>query len=168
MILAPTIGSVVFLAMALLVYYDQRLNGRSGIGWAVFVFFTGPIGLVIYFFLNRDTLALAGARVKRNRLKDALESPFTAQKRVDHSSLSAPPSTLSGERGFEDPKLETLIGQGRTGEARAYLDRVVGLARDMGDEEFVARYEKYQERIDGMETEPGQDRLEPIEPYFHP
>jgi hypothetical protein len=154
--------------MALLVYYDQRLNGRSGIGWAFFVFFTGPIGLIIYFLLYRDTLELAGRRMKRNMLKDALESPLPAQKRVDHSSLSAPPSTLSGERGFEDPELEELIKGGNVKEARAYLDRLLDLGRDMGDEDFVAKYEKYQERIAEIETEPRQDRLEPIEPYFHP
>jgi hypothetical protein len=91
--LRPPFWLVINLGLALLVFRDQRLNGRSGIGWAVFVFFFGIIGLIIYILISTDTLKLSAARAKGKKLSEKLESS-TYRKRtpeVDRSELSLPP-----------------------------------------------------------------------------
>ena len=140
----PIFWGTVWLAMALIVYYDQRLNGRSGIGWAVLTLATGPVGFVIYFLYNRDTLDLAAKRHRKDRLKEVLESNTPPQpEREDRSYLSALPASLTGESPFADPELDALIREGKMDEAREHLDRVLKTAEDMGDTHVAHKYRGY-------------------------
>ena len=151
MFFRPTFWGAVWLAMVLLVYYDQRLNGRSGIGWAALVLLTGPVGFVIYFLYNRDTLDLAAKRHKKDRLKEALESKIPPHPEPeDRSYLSALPASLTGETPFADPELDALIREGRIVEAREHLQRVIKLSEDMGDTHLAHKYDWYVSRLEQL------------------
>jgi hypothetical protein len=151
--LVPTYGLVFNLALALIVYHDQRLNGRSGIGWAAIVFLTSIFGFVAYFFFNRDTLQLAGQRYARRKLKESLESKSPPPRRMDPHPhrVSVTPFGEPVDDGFADPKLDNLVGSGRLKEARAYLDKMLELGRGMGDNRFVEKYGKYEEDLGEIE-----------------
>lgn len=151
--MVPTFTGIIWLALAMIVYHDQRLNGRSGIGWAVLTLVTGPIGFIIYFLYNNDTLALAGNRAKKKNLIEKLGSKEPPRReREDHSYLSAPPDNLVIEPVFSDTELDALIRDGKITEAREHLERALKLAADMGDTEFAHKYEGYAATIERIEN----------------
>jgi hypothetical protein len=146
--MVPSFYGVFVIAMAMVVYHDQKLNGRSGIGWALLVLATGPIGLVIYWIYNQDTIALAGSRMKKKNLIEKLGSNQPPRRdREDRSYLSAPPETLVVEASFSDPDLDALIRDGNISDARQHLDRILKLASDMGDTELASKYEAYAAKL---------------------
>jgi hypothetical protein len=131
------------------------------------VLLTGPIGFVIYFVYNRDTIALAGSRLQKKNLLESLESkvpPRREPEREDRSYLSLPPdiliidpsqggdSSLVGDSSFTDPELDSLIENGKIIDAHEHLQRVLKLAQDMGDTEFAHKYDGYEVRIKRMEN----------------
>ena len=150
---SPTLTLVLHLCLAALVYYDQRMNGRSGVGWAFLVFLLGVWGILIYILFNRDTLQLAGRRVRGKSLEEKLTSTtYRADKdRPDYSELGLRPLIKIETDGFSDQKLETLLRDSELAAAREYLENILRIAREMGDEDTVEKYKKYGERLTELE-----------------
>ncbi|MFH1676895.1 MAG: hypothetical protein ABIC40_07705 [bacterium] len=139
---------MLHMALALIVALDRHLNGRSWFLWTVIVFFTGIYGFVIYIFFNRDTLELAARRFTKKKLKENLESAIPVKRiEKDNSPFPITPFGSETEKVFVDEKLESLIREGRKKEARVYLDKMLGLGKQMGDKEFIEKYSWYEEEI---------------------
>ena len=150
---SPIVTVALHLGMAVLVYYDQRLNGRSGVGWACLVFFTGGWGFLVYILFNRDTLQLAAQRFRGKSLEDKLESTIERPARIrpDQSELGLPPTIKIEAGGFSDQQLEALMSEGKPSAARRYLENILKVAKEMGDEDTIEKYRKYAERFAELE-----------------
>ncbi len=159
---APNFTIIIHIALAAIVYHDSRLNGRSGIGWAFVVFLTGVWGFIAYILLSRDTLKLAAIRFKRKSLKERLTSPTykPREDRPDRSGHALPPEIKiePPTDSFIDHQLESLIDEGKLPAARKHLDNVLKVAKELGDEETIGTYERYEQKLNELE-QPGGERL---------
>lgn len=150
---SPIVTLVLCLCLAALVYYHQRMNGRSGVGWAFVVLLLGVWGLIIYLILNRETLKLPAQRLRGKSLAERIGARDydSAKARIDRSSLAQPPETATVSPDFLDRELEILLETGELGAARTYLYNVLRVAREMGDHETVEKYKSYRERLRELE-----------------
>ncbi len=156
--ISPNISLVLHIALAMLVYHDQRLNGRSGIGWAALIFFTGLYGFIFYIFFNLDSLKLAAQRFQKKNLIEKISSPiYIERKKIEEmksqgefSPFSIEPSNNDGQ--FQDRDLDELIRDENIAAARKHLDGILKIADETGDFNTMEKYESYSRKITVMET----------------
>ena len=164
--ISPNISLVLHIALAMLVYHDQRLNGRSGIGWAVVIFFTGLYGFIFYIFFNLDSLKLAAQRFQKKNLIEKISSPiYNERKKIEKMKSqggmpSFTPDVSFNIEQFQDRDLDELIREGKTGAARKLLDGILKIADETGDFNTMEKYNSYSRKISAMETTEGDQLID--------
>jgi hypothetical protein len=144
---------ILHVCLAALVFYHQRIIGRSGAGWTFVVLLLGVWGLVIYIIFNRDTLKLPAQRSRGRSLAERIGARDydSAKARLDRSSLAQPPETIAAAPVFTDHQLERLMEARDLAGARSYLDNILRVAREMGDLETVEKYKSYNAALRELE-----------------
>jgi len=143
---------ILGIALATIVFIDQRLNGRSGIGWAVFVGATSIFGFILYMIFSMDTLQLSARRLKDRIFEEQISSEVyhPKEKIIDRSEKSLPPVGITVP-GFVDEKLEVYLKYGDYRQAREYIQNIFQLAGEKEDEETPMKYEDYIDRINELD-----------------
>lgn len=163
---SPTFTLVLHIALAMLVYQDQRLNGRSGIGWAAVIFFTGLYGFIFYIFFNLDSLKLAAQRFQKKNLIEKISSPiYDERKKIEELKSHDGMSSITPDfsfiiQQFQDRELDELIRDENIAAARKHLDGILKIAEETGDFNTLEKYERYSRKITAMETTEGDHLID--------
>ncbi len=138
-------GALAIL-LAIWIYNDAEEHNQDGIVWAIMVFvFTIP-ALMIYFLFFRQGIAPPVKHKAISRNEDFLIRAKYASHKSNGSERS------QDDTGFSDPELDRLIEAGKLSEARAHLEEMVKIAREMNDNETVRNYSRYRSRIVAAST----------------
>lgn len=162
----PNISLVLHIALAMLVYHDQRLNGRSGIGWAAFIFFTGLYGFIFYIFFNLDSLKLAAQRFQKKNLIEKISSPiYDERKKIEEMKSQGGMPSFTPDvsfiiQQFQDRDLDELIREGNIAAARKHLDGILKISEETGDFNTMEKYEWYSRKISAMENTEGDHLID--------
>ena len=130
------------------VYVDAEKRGLPAVPWAIAVFLTGLIVLLIYHLIARNYPV-------RNQGDFGFSRSGFSQSGQNTGTWQGPKGGQSGanpvpDSNFVDDHLERLIEDGNSREARAHLNDMLQLAREMNDKQAMANYRKYEKRIAGM------------------
>jgi hypothetical protein len=145
------------LILAALVFYDQRINGRSGFGWAAFIVLTGVIGLFIYWLVNQDVERhLARVQKKKSAGERAVSIKNPHESSVDGKhwgDLAKPPVPGEPANEFDDPELQELLEFKHFELAKEHVSRLIKLAEERDDDSARDKFEEYLDRIIELERE---------------
>jgi hypothetical protein len=136
---------LLWLFIAYSVYTDARKRGLPAWPWAIFVFLTGLIVLLIYYLVSRNYPIINEGEFSRagagtgfsGQLPNTWGSPKGGQSAGD----------VTADPEFVDDYLEQLIREGRLREARAHMNDMLQVAREMNDKKGIANYKKYERKI---------------------
>jgi hypothetical protein len=139
-VLAVIIGLIIRIAIVSWVYNDAQERGNNGCLWAILVFISPLLALVIYLIFFRGT----GRRHEAiNRNDD-----FTYRAKGMHGNLGLPADSSSkADSNYYDAELDKLIDLGDFSGARSYLRDMQKMAREMNDKKALANYSVYEQRI---------------------
>ena len=140
-ILLRIIVIVLWGGVSIAVYFDARNRELPAVGWALFVFLTGVLILIVYYLFARNYPPV-------DQRQDVNTRPESIYGGGGQGAMYGPVSvpTEKADTDFVDDELERLIRSGDLREARTYLRDMLKLAQEMHDPKGIANYKKY-ERI---------------------
>lgn len=72
--ISETVNMIIFLLLAILflyslawVYEDANAHGKTGSLWLLIVWFTRPVGMLVYYLLRDRTIQLLASSTKLGR-----------------------------------------------------------------------------------------------------
>jgi hypothetical protein len=143
---APTIflvaGSfilIVHLVITWVVYRTAVEHGMSAVGWALFYFFTGPIGWLVFHFA-RDTAGAAGSNANVRSNPGRLHEVDLRHGETDLNGMHGHLPELSG--GFADQVLEELIESENWAGAADHAREMESMAGQDGNRSLAEDYVK--------------------------
>jgi energy-coupling factor transporter transmembrane protein EcfT len=144
--------------IAAFIMYDQRINGRSGIGWAALMVLTGIIGLLIYWVVSSDTDKLAARRHKQTNAGERAVSYSNMAKGLPRGlgALSKPPVPNVEEKekpAVFDETLATFMKFKDYPQAKRHIEKMIKLTQKQGEWETRQKYVELRDDLDiaGME-----------------
>ncbi len=139
--------------IAAFVMYDQRINGRSGIGWAALMVLTGIIGLIIYWVISSDTDKLVARRHKQANAGERAISYSNMAKGLPRGlgALSKPPVPtveVEEKQEFFDEILVMLMRHKDYPQASKHIEKMIRLANKRGEWETLQKYVDLRDELD--------------------
>jgi hypothetical protein len=131
--------------IAYTVYDDAEKRGLPAWPWAIFVFCTGLLILLIYHLIARNYPIRDQGGFGRGAVGYGASGQLP---QVWGASTGGPaPAEVVADPEFVDDYLDGLIADGRLREARAHMNDMLQVAREMNDKKGIANYRKYEKKI---------------------
>lgn len=145
---------VIFqIAIIIWIYNDAETHNNTGLIWVLLVIFFQFPAIVVYLVLFRGA-SLGPARQHKaiGRNEDfIIRAKYTARYKKGRGQTGDTGGTMAGtapvDIEFSDITLDRLLEDGKLSDARAYLEDMLRIAKDMSDEEGLKNYSSYQTKI---------------------
>ncbi len=142
--------AVIFLwaFISIRVYYHAKERGLPAVGWALLVFFTGLLVLLLYYLFARNYEPLSEIGGVTDRGFASTYRPGKHYQDRAFMPYGAPgPGAETADPDFVDEELERLINEGDLREARRYLNDMMQIAREVHDKKGLLNLRTYEKRI---------------------
>jgi len=127
------------------VYEDAEKKGLPAWPWAIFVFAFGLIPVVIYLLVARNYPIRGQGGFGRGAIGYGASGQLPQVWGTSTGGHAA--AEVAADPEFVDDYLDGLIADGRLREARAHMNDMLQVAREMNDKKGIANYRKYEKKI---------------------
>lgn len=141
------------IAIIIWIYNDAETHNNTGLFWVLLVFIFQFPAVVVYLVLFRGA-SIGPARQHKaiGRNEDfIIRAKYTARYKKGRGRTPDTGGTMAGtapvEIDFTDITLDRLLEDGKLSDARAYLEDMLQIAKDMNDRESYKNYSSYQAKI---------------------
>lgn len=146
-------GFIIHIAIIIWIYNDAETHNNTGLIWVLLVIFFPFLAVVVYLVLFRGA-SIGPARQHKavGRNEDFnIRAKYTARYKKGRGTTGDTGGTMAGTApaviDFTDITLDRLLEDGKLSDARAYLEDMLQVAKDMNDEEGLKNYSSYQTKI---------------------
>jgi len=139
------------------IYNNAEENGHGGCLWVILVLIFGYAALAVYLIFFSGLISN-----RQHRAPDRNEDlQYRSMYRTEPASAATQYSNVYGaaspmmsapetDLDFSDEQLDKLIRNGKTKEARAHLNDMISIAKEMGNRQQAANYKKYESKVKRM------------------
>jgi len=125
-IIIVAFGVTIHLFLTTAIFRSANDSGMNGIFWALFYFFTLPVGLVAFFIFR--TVATAGGGTSNMRVADPNRKRTVDVRRDFYKPKSVAEMLPRPSPGFHDEKLKELMALGEWDAASEQVDEMMSMA----------------------------------------
>ncbi len=132
---------MVHITIAAIIFRSAADSGMSPWFWALFYFFTGPIGLVC-FMIVRNAPGLSGSYVGPSRVRRIREMSMAERYTGNDTYRRMVSSLPEPSKGFNDQLLADLVFAGKWDEARNHVKEMMQIAIEDGNKILADDYRR--------------------------